>query len=208
MIIDSIATGSLIENTWILGDDVNRHAVIFDPGDNVSSIVGKIDELKLTPVFILNTHAHPDHIGAAAELQKRYDLPFALHEKELDIFNSAKNIAQYLGIQNFQLPEVTTLLSDGQVLEVNSMHLQVLHTPGHTPGSVCYITDKHLFVGDTLFRGTVGRTDLPGGSLKQLNESLLRLSRLSPDTKVYPGHGEATSITEELKSNPFLKDLL
>jgi glyoxylase-like metal-dependent hydrolase (beta-lactamase superfamily II) len=208
MIIDSIATGSLIENTWILGDDVNRHAVIFDPGDNVSSIVGKIDELKLTPVFILNTHAHPDHIGAAAELQKRYDLPFALHEKELDIFNSAKNIAQYLGIQNFQLPEVTTLLSDGQVLEVNSMHLQVLHTPGHTPGSVCYITDKHLFVGDTLFRGTVGRTDLPGGSLKQLNESLLRLSRLNPDTKVYPGHGEATSITEELKSNPFLKDLL
>jgi len=208
MIIDSIVTGSFVENTWILGDDVNRHAVIFDPGDNVSSIVGKIDELKLTPVFILNTHAHPDHIGAAAELQKRYDLPFALHEKELDIFNSAKNIAQYLGIQNFQLPEVTTLLSDGQVLEVNSMHLQVLHTPGHTPGSVCYITDKHLFAGDTLFRGTVGRTDLPGGSLKQLNESLLRLSQLNPDTKVYPGHGEATSITEELKSNPFLKDLL
>lgn len=208
MIIDSIVTGSFVENTWILGDDVNRHAVIFDPGDNVSSIVGKIDELKLTPVFILNTHAHPDHIGAAAELQKRYDLPFALHEKELDIFNSAKNIAQYLGIQNFQLPEVTTLLSDGQVLEVNSMHLQVLHTPGHTPGSVCYITDKHLFAGDTLFRGTVGRTDLPGGSPKQLNESLLRLSQLNPDTKVYPGHGEATSITEELKSNPFLKDLL
>ncbi|MCD6440365.1 MAG: MBL fold metallo-hydrolase [Candidatus Marinimicrobia bacterium] len=208
MIIDSIVTGSFVENTWILSDDVNRHAVIFDPGDNVSSIVGKIDELKLTPVFILNTHAHPDHIGAAAELQKRYDLPFALHEKELDIFNSAKNIAQYLGIQNFQLPEVTTLLSDGQVLEVNSMHLQVLHTPGHTPGSVCYITDKHLFAGDTLFRGTVGRTDLPGGSLKQLNESLLRLSQLNPDTKVYPGHGEATSITEELKSNPFLKDLL
>lgn len=208
MIIDSIVTGSFVENTWLLGDDVNRHAVIFDPGDNVSSIVGKIDELKLTPVFILNTHAHPDHLGAAAELQKRYDLPFALHEKELDIFNSAKNIAQYLGIQNFQLPEVTTLLSDGQVLEVNSMHLQVLHTPGHTPGSVCYITDKHLFAGDTLFRGSVGRTDLPGGSLKQLNESLLRLSQLNPDTKVYPGHGEATSITEELKSNPFLKDLL
>jgi len=208
MIIDSIVTGSFVENTWILGDDVNRHAVIFDPGDNVSSIIGKIDELKLTPVFILNTHAHPDHLGAAAELQKRYDLPFALHEKELDIFNSAKNIAQYLGIQNFQLPEVTTLLSDGQVLEVNSMHLQVLHTPGHTPGSVCYITDRHLFAGDTLFRGSVGRTDLPGGSLKQLNESLLRLSQLNPDTIIYPGHGEATSITEELKSNPFLKDLL
>ncbi|HCK98572.1 MAG TPA: MBL fold metallo-hydrolase, partial [Candidatus Marinimicrobia bacterium] len=129
-------------------------------------------------------------------------------EKELDIFNSAKNIAQYLGIQNFQLPEVTMLLSDGQVLEVNSMHLQVLHTPGHTPGSVCYITDKHLFAGDTLFRGSVGRIDLPGGSLNQLNESLLRLSQLDPDIIVYPGHGETTSITEELKSNPFLKDLL
>ncbi|MCK4716217.1 MAG: MBL fold metallo-hydrolase, partial [Candidatus Marinimicrobia bacterium] len=193
---------------WILGDEESKHAIIFDPGDNVSSIIGKIDELRLTPVFIFNTHAHPDHLGAAAELQKRFDLPFAIHENELPTFNSAKDTAQFLGLLNFHLPEVTTFLSDGQVLEINNLHLQVLHTPGHTPGSICFLTGKHLFSGDTLFQGSVGRTDLPGGSMKQLGNSLKRLSRLPEDTRVYPGHGEITSIKKELETNPYLKDVL
>ncbi len=208
MIIESIVTGSFVENAWILGDEESKHAIIFDPGDNVSSIIGKIDELRLTPVFIFNTHAHPDHLGAAAELQKRFDLPFAIHENELPTFNSAKDTAQFLGLLNFHLPEVTTFLSDGQVLEINNLHLQVLHTPGHTPGSICFLTGKHLFSGDTLFQGSVGRTDLPGGSMKQLGNSLKRLSRLPEDTRVYPGHGEITSIKKELETNPYLKDVL
>ena len=208
MIIESIVTGSFVENAWILGDEESKHAIIFDPGDNVSSIIGKIDELRLTPVFIFNTHAHPDHLGAAAELQKRFDLPFAIHENELPTFNSAKDTAQFLGLLNFHLPEVTTFLSDGQVLEINNLHLQVLHTPGHTPGSICFLTGKYLFSGDTLFQGSVGRTDLPGGSMKKLGTSLKRLSRLPEDTRVYPGHGEITSIKKELETNPYLKDVL
>jgi glyoxylase-like metal-dependent hydrolase (beta-lactamase superfamily II) len=208
MIIESIVTGSFVENAWILGDEESKHAIIFDPGDNVSSIIGKIDELRLTPVFIFNTHAHPDHLGAAAELQKRFDLPFAIHENELPTFNSAKDTAQFLGLLNFQLPELTTFLTDGQVLEINNLHLQVLHTPGHTPGSICFLTGKYLFSGDTLFQGSVGRTDLPGGSMKQLGNSLKRLSRLPEDTRVYPGHGEITSIKKELETNPYLKDVL
>lgn len=208
MIIESIVTGSFMENAWILGDEESKHAIIFDPGDNVSNIIGKLDELGLTPVFILNTHAHPDHLGAAAELQKRFDLPFAIHEDELPTFNSAKDTAQFLGLLNFQLPELTTFLSDGQVLEINNLHLQVLHTPGHTPGSICFLTGKHLFSGDTLFQGSVGRTDLPGGSMKQLGNSLKRLSRLPEDTRVYPGHGEITSIKKELETNPYVKEVL
>jgi len=208
MIIESIVTGSFMENAWILGNEESKHAIIFDPGDNVSNIIGKMNELDLTPVFILNTHTHPDHLGAAAELQKRFDLPFAIHEDELPTFNSAKNTAQFLGLLNFQLPEVTTFLSDGQVLEINNLHLQVLHTPGHSPGSICFMTGKHLFSGDTLFQGSVGRTDLPGGSMKQLSDSLKRLSQLPEDTRVYPGHGEITSIKQELETNPYLKEVL
>jgi len=208
MIIESVETGSFAENTWILGDTKTRHAVIFDPGDNASTIIGKLEELDLMPVFILNTHAHPDHLGAAAELQKRFDLPFAIHEDELETFKSAGNTAQFLGLLNFQLPEITTYLHDGQVLEINSHHLQVLHTPGHTPGSVCFLTGQQFFSGDTLFKGSVGRTDLPGGSVKMLNESLLRIKGLPENTIVHPGHGESTTIREELDNNPFLKDLL
>ena len=208
MIIELVETGSSAENTWILGDTKTNHAIIFDPGDNPSTIVRKLEELNLLPVFILNTHAHPDHLGAAAELQKRFDLPFAIHEKELDIFNSAKQMAQFIGLMNLQLPDITTFFHDGQVLEINSHHLQVLHTPGHTPGSVCFLNGKHLFSGDTLFKNSVGRTDFPGGSFKQLNESLVRLKQLPEDTKVYPGHGKATTIGAEINSNPFLKDLI
>ncbi|MBL7068051.1 MAG: MBL fold metallo-hydrolase, partial [Candidatus Marinimicrobia bacterium] len=102
MIIESIVTGSFMENAWILGNEESKYAIIFDPGDNVSNIIGKMNELDLTPVFILNTHTHPDHLGAAAELQKRFDLPFAIHEDELPTFNSAKNTAQFLGLLNFQ----------------------------------------------------------------------------------------------------------
>jgi len=208
MIIESVETGSFVENTWILGDTKTKHAIIFDPGDNASTIVSKLEYLDLLPVFILITHAHPDHLGAAAELQKRFDLPLAIHERELETFKSAKNTAQFLGLINFQLPEITTYLHDGQVLEINNHHLQVLHTPGHTPGSVCFLKGKHLFSGDTLFRGSVGRTDLPGGSMRQLNQSLIRLKQLPDDTNVYPGHGQSTSIGAELDSNPFLKDLI
>jgi hydroxyacylglutathione hydrolase len=204
MIIESVVTGSFEENTWILGDEQHRQAVIFDPGDNISNIISKINEHHLTPIFILNTHAHPDHLGAAAELQKRFDLPFAIHEDEVQSYNNAKNLGLMLGLFHLQLPNITNFLSDGQILEINSLQLQVLHTPGHTPGSVCFLTGNHLFAGDTLFRGSIGRTDLPGGSSKQIMESLKKLRFLPANTIIYPGHGETTTLEEELKSNPFL----
>ena len=207
MIIESIITGPFVENSWILGDSQTRHAIIFDPGDNASTIVAKLSELGLTPIFILNTHAHPDHIGAAAELQKRFELPFAIHEDDIPIFNSARETAQLLGFPNFQTPEITNFLHDGQLLEIYSHHLQVMHTPGHTPGSVCFLTGKHLFSGDTLFQGSIGRTDLPGGSFQQITASLKRLRQLPEDTRIYPGHGETTTIRKELETNPFFQEI-
>ena len=207
MIIESIATGPFVENTWLLGDSKTRHAIIFDPGDNSSTIAAKLRELDLIPIFILNTHAHPDHLGAAAELQKRFDLPFAIHEEELPIFKTARETAQFLGVTNLQTPEITNYLHDGQLLELNSHHIQVLHTPGHTPGSVCFLSGKHLFSGDTLFQGSIGRTDLFGGSMEKITASLTRIRHLSEDINVYPGHGRPTTLKEEFETNPFLKDL-
>lgn len=207
MIIESVVTGPFQENTWILGDSVTKHAVIIDPGDNASTIVNKLAELGLTPIFIINTHAHPDHIGAAAELQRRFDLPFALHTDELVTYNSAIPTAQFLGLMNLELPQITSYLHDGQILEINSHHLQVLHTPGHTPGSVSFLTGKHLFSGDTLFKNSVGRTDLPNGSFTALKQSLVRLKRLPTDLQVHPGHGEPTTLADEIVNNPFFSDL-
>ncbi|HDP68758.1 MAG TPA: MBL fold metallo-hydrolase [Candidatus Marinimicrobia bacterium] len=207
MIIESIVTGPFQENTWILGDSNTHHALIIDPGDNALTIVKKLEALHLIPVFIINTHAHPDHIGAAAELQRRFDLPFAIHTADVITYNSAIPTAQFLGVMNLELPQITNYLHDGQVLEINSHHVQVLHTPGHTPGSVSFLTGKHLFSGDTLFKESVGRTDLPNGSYKSLQKSLVRLKQLPADIQVHPGHGESTTIAAEIQNNPFLKDL-
>ncbi len=207
MIIESVVTGPFQENTWILGNSVTNHAIIIDPGDNASTIVNKLAEFDLTPIFIINTHAHPDHIGAAAELQRRFDLPFALHSDDLVTYNSAISTARLLGLMNLELPQITSYLHDGQILEINSHHLQVLHTPGHTPGSVSFLTGKHLFSGDTLFKNSVGRTDLPNGSITALKRSLAHLKRLPTDLQIHPGHGEPTTLADEIINNPFFSDL-
>jgi len=210
MIIESIITGPFVENSWILGDSQTRHAIIFDPGDNASTIVAKLSELGLTPIFILNTHAHPDHIGAAAELQKRFELPFAIHEDDIPIFNSARETAQLLGFPNFQTPEITNFLHDGQLLEINSHHLQVMHTPGHTPGSACYHIGSDLIAGDTLFVFGCGRCDLAGGNPEEMFHTLKKMKAELPSTTLlHPGHNYApqspTSTMEtQCSGNPFL----
>jgi hydroxyacylglutathione hydrolase len=207
MIVERIVTEPFGENIWILGNAQNQHAIVIDPGDNVTRIIKKLKEFSLTPIFILNTHAHPDHLGAAAELQKRFHLPFAIHNDDQETYNTAKITAQFLGLGNLELPEVTTYFHDAQVLEINSRHIQVLHTPGHTPGSVCFLTGKHLFSGDTLLQDSIGRTDLPGGSMTAMNASLRRLIQLPEDITVYPGHGEITTLKAEIARNPFLQEL-
>jgi len=207
MIVKSITTESFCENVWIVGDEVSRDAIIIDPGDEVNLIINKIEEFELIPIIILATHAHPDHIGAAAEIQKRYNIPFAIHAEEKSILDSFLPIAQLLGFGNIELPKISYYFVDGQILEENNFKIKVIHTPGHTPGSVCFLIGKYLFAGDTIFSGYVGRVDIPGGSWNELEKSLKKISELPEDTVLYTGHGQSTTLKEELSNNPFLKNL-
>lgn len=208
MQIFEVTTESFMENVWIVSDDNTKHTLIIDPGDNLGKIIHILSENGLKPVFILNTHAHPDHLGAAAELQKRFELPFAIHKKENLTLKGVKIMAQFLGFNIIEIPKVTSYLSDGQYLEFGQLKVQVLHTPGHTPGSVCFLIGKHLFSGDLLFKNSIGRTDLPQGSMSAIRTSLRRIATLNPDTIVHPGHGEETTIAAEMQSNPFLQNNL
>lgn len=207
MIVESITTGSFYENVWIVGDEVSRDAIIIDPGDEADLIIAKIEELELVPIIILATHAHPDHIGAAAEIQKRYNIPFAIHAEEKSILDYFLPIAQLLGFGNIELPKISYYFVDGQILEENNFNIKVIHTSGHTPGSVCFLMGKYLFAGDTIFNGSVGRVDIPGGSWNELEKSLKKISELPEDTVLYPGHGQSTTLKKELSNNPYLKNL-
>jgi len=207
MIVESITTGSFYENVWIVGDEISRDAIVIDPGDEANLIISKIEELELVPIIILATHAHPDHIGAAAEIQRRYSIPFAIHSEEKSILDSFLPMAQLLGFGNIELPKISYYFADGQILEENDFKIKVIHTPGHTPGSVCFLMGEYLFAGDTIFSGSVGRVDIPGGSWNELEKSLKKISKLSEETILHPGHGQSTTLRKELDSNPYLKNL-
>lgn len=207
MIVESITTGSFYENVWIVGDEISRDAIIIDPGDEANLIISKIEKLGLIPIIILATHAHPDHIGAAAEIQRRCNIPFAIHSEEKSILDSFLPIAQLLGFGNIELPKISYYFADGQILEESNFKIEVIHTPGHTPGSVCFLMGEYLFAGDTIFSGSVGRVDIPGGSWNELEKSLKKISGLPDKTILCSGHGQITTLEKELSSNPYLKNL-
>lgn len=207
MIIEQHVTTGFFENTWIVGNESTREAIIIDPGDDSNIIIHKIEKLKLTPRIILATHSHPDHIGAVNDLQNRYNIPFGIHEFDKSDLENISQMAQLLGIDRIKVPKVSITLAGGQIINICGFRVEIIHTPGHTPGSVCFSINGVLFVGDTIFKNSIGRTDLPGGSFKQLKDSLLKISKLPKETTLYPGHGEVTTIEKELNNNPFLKDI-
>jgi len=206
MIIETIITQGFSENIYILGDKTEKEAILIDPGGNVDEITAKLDELQLTPIRILNTHAHPDHIGAVYPLQSRYHIPFMVHRAEASNVESASQMAQFLGLEGFQSPQLDAFFTEDDIFEINGSQLKVIHTPGHTPGSVSFQIRDYLFSGDTLFMNSIGRTDLPGGSWLDLKHSLERLAKLPSQTQVYPGHGPPTTIGQEIANNPFYQD--
>ena len=208
MIVESLTTGMFGGNVWIMGNKITENAVVIDPGDEMDIIIDRLEKLSLKPVYILATHAHPDHIGAAAELQRRFSIPLAIHVEEKPILDSLPTIAQFLGLCNVKPPQVSMTLTDGQILKIAGFTIRVIHTPGHTPGGICYYVENYLFVGDTIFNGSVGRVDLPGGSWAQLEGSLRKIAEFPEITILCPGHGPQTTLKEELRSNPYLKECL
>lgn len=204
MKIESIVSRGFQENTWIVAADNSQKALIIDPGADFERVKKRLDDFQLTPQAILNTHLHPDHLISAYELQNHYKIPLYAHKNEEKTFEMFDQMVQMLGFDNLKKPEVTKWLDD-EGLEFDGLSVKIIHTPGHTPGSCCFlINERYLFSGDTVFEGSIGRTDLPFGSRDEMRKSLKKIVDLPINIKIYPGHGSQTKLAKELNSNPYL----
>lgn len=198
--------GPLETNCYVFFCPETKECAIIDPGAEADRIFSIITTLSLKPVIILNTHGHVDHTGANVEIKDRYHIPILLHSADLPLLEENIQLEFGLMLGAKPTPNPDRLLADRDEIKVGHLSLKVIHTPGHTPGSVCFYTEGILFSGDTLFCGGVGRTDLPGGSWKELAKSLkTRIMTLPNTTIVLPGHGPKTTIGDERESNPFIE---
>ena len=206
--VEVIENGPFVENALVLWDEETKQAVLVDPGDEPDRIAGCPRVLGLTVTKIVCTHAHIDHAGAVGELKRRLGVPFALHRAEAPVLASMAAQSSMFGLGRVEAPEVDEWLEEGDAVEVGSIGGRVIHTPGHTPGgcSLFFEADRILVAGDTLFQGSIGRTDLPGGSFEQIISSIKdRLLPLGDDVTVYCGHGPQTTLGMEARHNPFLR---
>ncbi|WP_303721075.1 MBL fold metallo-hydrolase [Malonomonas rubra] len=205
MILESLPTGPLQVNCYIVGCETTRKAVVVDPGGDVEQILALVKKLNLQVQLIINTHGHFDHVGGNRQLIEATGAELLLHEKDKDLLAMAAQHAAVYGLPTKLSPEPNRLLVGGEMITVGELVFKVLHTPGHSPGGICLLIEDQVIVGDTLFAGSIGRTDLPGGNHQQLIESIqAHLLPLPDATVAHPGHGPATTIGREKLYNPFL----
>ena len=208
MILETFPVGPLHCNCTILGDEITHQAIVVDPGDNIPEILSRLQRHGLTLSQIVVTHAHIDHVGGAAQLRKATGAPVLMNQQDLALLGMMEMQANWIGVPTPEVAPPDASAEDGLAVGLAALPAEVLHTPGHTPGSICLLFPaQHLLLaGDTLFAGSIGRTDLPGGDGHQILQSLRdRLLVLPDSTRVIPGHGPETSIGEERQSNPFLQ---
>ena len=207
MIHKILPVGPLQCNCSIIGDELSHEAMVIDPGDNIEDIVAIIDQHKLQVKQIVITHAHIDHVGGAMKLRARTGAPILLNQNDYALLKMLDVQASWLGMASPGEVKIEADLAHDQTLRAGNLSANVLHTPGHTEGSVClyFPAEKMLIAGDTLFARSIGRTDLPGGSFEKIIRSLHdQVLTLPDDTTVIPGHGPVTTIGEEREENPFL----
>ncbi len=204
MQIETVPVGQLDTNCYLVFDEESREAMVIDPGDEPDRIRAIIDARKLQPIYIVFTHAHYDHVCAVRELKDRYQAKIVMHEAEARTYDETKKRCMAWGYEATDFPRPDLIVKEDDSLQVGKACFRIIHTPGHTPGGICIYGEDLLFAGDTLFRGSVGRTDLPGGSTSDLLRSLVKLARLEPSTRVFCGHDEETTIGAEIRSNPFM----
>ncbi len=209
MIIERVVVSPFATNCYIVGSESSQEGIIIDPGDESKVILRKVADLGLDIKLIVLTHGHIDHIGALKDVKEATGAEMAIHTDDAQSLRGKGGLIISLvsGLSYPKPPPPDRLLKDGDSLDVADLHLRVLHTPGHTPGGICLSGEGVVFSGDTLFNSGIGRTDLPGGSYRQLMESIhTKLMVLPDDTIVYPGHGPETTIGAERAGNPFLSD--
>jgi len=208
MILETRAVAPFFKNGFVVGCDQTREAVIIDPGDEAGELVALVAQHRLTVMQILLTHAHFDHVSGVSQVRRAFPVPVHLHRDDLPLYQFAVQQGLMFGVDIEQPPEVD-LFYGAEPVTFGQETVHVHHTPGHCPGGVCLQLDNHLFVGDTLFAGGIGRTDLPGGNYDVLMHSITKvLFALGDDSIVHPGHGADTTIGRERCTNPFVLEYL
>ena len=207
MIIETLAVGPFQSNVFILGDEETREAIVIDPGDDIRDILDILQKNSLKLINILLTHGHIDHVSGVKLLKEATGATVFLHKEDMFLYEQLPTQASFFGITADEVVKIDKCLEDGMELGEGILKCSVIHTPGHTPGSVSfYFPSGIVFTGDTLFRWSIGRTDLWGSSHEELMTSIKdKLFKLNDKTTVYPGHGPATTIGAEKRDNPFLK---
>jgi hydroxyacylglutathione hydrolase len=200
MLIETFTVGMLSTNCYLASSKETREAIVIDPGLDFSGedkpIFDYVTNGKLKIKFIVNTHGHDDHIKANRLFQEKFNVPICIHPLDAHFIENSEKSASPANI----------MLEEGNLVKFGGETLKVMHTPGHTPGSICLVGERLVFTGDTLFAGSIGRTDFPGGSMNDMRLSLKKLTNLSDNLLVYPGHGETSMIREEKRRNPFLNN--
>jgi hydroxyacylglutathione hydrolase len=208
MIHEILPVGPLQCNCSVIGDEISREAMVIDPGDDIADVLAIIEKHKLTVKQIVITHAHIDHVGGAMKLRAATGAPILLNDNDYALLKMLDVQAAWIGMPAPGKVEIDHSLGEQDSLQAGSLIASVMHTPGHTEGSIClyFPAQKKLIAGDTLFAGSIGRTDLPGGSFEKIMRSLQgKLLALPDETAVVPGHGPLTTIGAEREDNPFLK---
>ena len=208
LIVETVITGPFQENSFIGWNSNSDEAFLVDPGDDPHLIVDVIESNGLVPKAIINTHAHLDHIGAIQPLKEKYNIPFYLHSNEAIILDTYEESCKLFGMIPNSKPKVDIWFDNECELNIDKFKFNTINTPGHTPGGTCLQVKNHIFVGDTIFRGSVGRTDLPGGNSDVLQTSLIHLIKsIDHNSILHSGHGPDTTLCQELNENPFLISL-
>jgi glyoxylase-like metal-dependent hydrolase (beta-lactamase superfamily II) len=203
--VKKIISGGLEENCYAVYDSESLQAAIIDPGEDGEKVIFEIEKDKLKPELLINTHAHYDHVLSDDQIRFEFKIPLAIHKYEAQML--ARDYGSGSGSIGFTVnvrePEI--LLEDNQKVELSFTTFKVMQTPGHTKGSICLLFDGFLITGDTLFAGTIGRTDFDGGSYEEILNSLFKIKKLNPSLVIYPGHGSNTTLANEIRHNPYLK---
>ncbi len=204
---ECLVVGPLETNCYIVTSEKPGKCVVIDPGDEKETLVNRFEALSVEPEAILLTHAHPDHVMAVEGLKTAYDCPVYLHRSDIDLL-ADRGLTFLLAMGSGAGFQPDRFLTDGEFLKFESASFKVIHTPGHTRGSVCFLAGDSLFTGDLLFQNGIGRCDLPGGSESQVLESLRKVLLLGDSTRVYPGHGPSTTIGAERRGNYYVINFL